>query len=188
MLQTDEELMGQTKQGDLAAFGVLFDRYQPRLVAFLTRFCGDHGTAEDLAQDAFWRIWEGRGSYDTGRRFDTWLFVVAKNAALNQIRQATRHRSVPIDSLAEGEWASSMPDAIQIDRRDAVRAALQQLPTDQRLILILREYEGLSHREVAEVMGCSEGAARALAHRARAVLREHLRPLLLEHEDRCHAR
>jgi len=184
---TDEELMHRAQQNDIAAFGLLFDRYQARLVALLVRFCGDLAQAEDLAQEALWRAWENRHRYDTRRLFSTWLFVVARNVALNQRKRVASQRSVSLTTVAEVVVAQSDLDAFAL--RDEVRGALLKLPPEQRLCVIFHEYEGFSYREAAEILGCSEGAARVMAHRARLALRESLRPMLdsLDSEE-CYVR
>lgn len=189
---SDEQLMQRAAAGDVGAFGELFDRYQPRLLAFLTRFLGDVSLAEDAAQEAFWRAWEYRGTYDVTKRFSSWLYVIAKNTAVTEAKKPHR-RTVSLSSLEEDGHsavdqlpaaASGEPHTALSTRilRDEVRAALQALPRDQRLCLVLREYEHLSHREAAEVMGCSEGAVRVLAFRARRALARLLKSSL-ESED-----
>jgi len=180
---TDEELMCQIQGGEVSALGGIFDRYQARLVAFLARFTGDAALAEDLAQTTLWRVWENRGQYDPQRPFHTWLFVVAKNVALNHLKGNARRPVVSLSAIPEEDWATPPPgEAFQV--RDEVRRALGNLPADQRLCLILREYEGLSYRETAAILECSEGAARILSFRARQALRKMLRSLI-ESEDCC---
>ena len=165
VVTTDEELMRRVQGNEVAALGEIFDRYQARLVAFLLRFCGDRAQAEDLAQESLWRVWENRSRYESRRPFSTWLFVVAKNVALNQKKHAACLHSVSLTSLSETEpSAKGETDGFAV--RDGVREALLKLPPDQRLCIILHEYEGFSYREVGEILGNSEGAARGLAHRA----------------------
>lgn len=80
--EPDDELMRQTQGGDLDALGALFDRHQPRLYAFLCRLVGDPATAEDVAQEAFWRVWRHRAAYDARRGFAPWLYGIARHLAL----------------------------------------------------------------------------------------------------------
>jgi RNA polymerase sigma-70 factor (ECF subfamily) len=186
----DEQLMLRAVGGDVEAFGELYDRYQPRLLAFLSRLCGDVSTAEDAVQDAFRRAWEYRTSF-RGSGFRAWLYVIAKNAALAERRSRVRAES--FSALDSDEW-ERIPEAPEAEPgrraeaeflREEVRRALLELPREQRLCLILREYEELSHRETAEVLGCSEGAVRVLAYRARRALAKRLRGALegAESED-----
>jgi RNA polymerase sigma-70 factor (ECF subfamily) len=193
MADSDEELMRRAGRGDREALGRLFDRHQPALFAFLCRFLGDAATAEDVVQDVFWRVWERRTIFDGSRRFTTWLYVIARHTALNEVKKPYR-RAAPLSELSEElQEHLQMPDDAPLGSdlairdlylREKVREALQALPPDQRLCLILREYEGRSHAEIGEILGCSEGYARVLAHRARAALRVLLRPLL-KREGNC---
>lgn len=186
MEPTDEQLMRHVTAGETAALGVLFDRYEPRLTAFLTRFLGERAVAEDVAQDTFWKVWENRAVYDSRRQsFRVFLYVVARNLARNEHNRAGRRRTVPLDHEVGGE--SSEGPAHVSERRyvqDCVRTALLTLPEEQRLCVVLREYEGYSFRETAQVLGVSEVHARVLAFRARARLK-HLLVHLLESEP-CH--
>jgi RNA polymerase sigma-70 factor (ECF subfamily) len=192
MVVSDEALMERAGRGDLAAFGELFDRHQPGLCAFLCRFLGDAATAEDVAQDAFWRAWQYRASFDAARPFAPWLYAIARRAALDERGKPHRRDTTWSDLSPAGQERAAAPadtpgaDALieALTVRDQVREALRALPPDQRLCVILREYEGRSHGEIAAILGCSEGNARVLTHRARRALRELLRPLL-EGEGSC---
>lgn len=190
MAASDEELMTRAARGDLAAFGALFDRHQPRIYAFLCRFLGSASGAEDVTQEVFWRIWQYRATYHRRSAFLTWAYSIARNAGLDEMRKAAR-RPRSLEELNEVEQETApglnghrLPDEEVLALRETVRTALQSLPEEQRLCLILREYEGRSHAEIGEILGCSEGAARVLTHRARKALRSRLEPLL-ESEESC---
>src|SRR5437879_5180518 len=86
---SDEVLMGRARDGDREAFSALFDRYVAPLHAFLSRMTGDSALAEDLVQDSFWRVWAHRSSYRTGSRFATWLYSIARHAALNALKRSS---------------------------------------------------------------------------------------------------
>jgi len=192
MAACDEELMQRTAGGDLSALGELFDRHRPALFRFLCRFLGEAATAEDTAQEVFWRVWQHRATFHRDRSFRAWLYVIARHAALDELRKSRRtlafselseEQRVRLQAAGDGAlFASAMAD--RLDLRSQVREALQALPPDQRMSLILREYEERSHREIGEIMGCSEGAARVLVHRARRALRGVLGPLL-KGEESC---
>lgn len=192
MAASDEELMARAARGDLAAFGALFDRHQPRIYAFLCRFLGSAAGAEDVTQEVFWRIWRYRATYEPGAAFLTWAYSIARNAGLDEIRNASR-RPGSLEELGAAEQEARPglnghrrpEEEVQVlALREAVRRALALLPEEQRLCLILREYEGRSHAEIAAILGCSEGAARVLSHRARKALRSRLEPLV-ESEESC---
>lgn len=176
---TDEQCMERASRGDIAAYGVLFDRHQPRLVAFLTRFLGDRALAEDMAQEAFWNVWRRRETFNTRQSFRVFLYVVGKNLALNELASARRQRTV---SLAAVEEHAGPDDTAGWSARRqvqcTVRKALKELPDDQRLCVLLREYDGCSYGETARILGCSEVHARVLAFRARNRLKRLLEPLL----------
>jgi RNA polymerase sigma-70 factor, ECF subfamily len=167
---SDAALMRQAQDGDREAFAVLYVRHRPALTAFLTRFTGSMTLAEDLAQESFVRIWEARGRFDTRRAFKVWLYVAAKNLALNALK-ARRTQALPEELVEE---RGARPSVLA----EAVAEALQALPEPQRLVLVLTVYEQFSHREAAEAMGCTEVAARVLAFRARQALKKRLAPLL----------
>jgi RNA polymerase sigma-70 factor (ECF subfamily) len=185
--------MARVSDNDTAALGELFDRYHAPLFAFLLRLAGDRALAEDIAQEVFWRLWQQRSRYDPERSFSTWLYTIARHTAWNELQRA-EHRTCCYSDLSEGEQQrfeaqgvdpSASPPEEQVlaaARRSQVQAALQTLPREQRLCLLLREYEGRSHREIGVILGCSEGAARVLTHRARRALRP-LLASLWEDED-----
>lgn len=179
---SDEQLMARVGRDDTAALGELFDRYHPPLFAFLLRVAGDRAVAEDLAQEVFWRLWEQRTRFDPDRSFAAWLYTIARRLAWNEL-QCAAHRTARFSELSEteqrrfeaqgGEPHTIPPEeaVLAAAGRSQVQAALQTLPPDQRLCIVLREYEGRSHREIGEILGCSEGNARVLTHRARRALR-----------------
>jgi RNA polymerase sigma-70 factor (ECF subfamily) len=193
---SDERLMARVGQNDTAALGELFDRYRPPLFLFLLRMIGDRSAAEDLVQEAFWRLWQHRAGFDPERSFSTWLYTIARRLAWNQM-QSAGHRTKRFSELSEAEQERlcGRPDgggepspeasALAADHRARVQAALRSLPADQRLCLVLREYEGRSHREIGAILGCSEGNARVLTHRARRALKPLLKSILESEEEPC---
>lgn len=195
---SDAELMGRIRSGDLEALGNLFERYQPAIHAFLCRFLGNAAAAEDAVQEVFWRVWQHRSTYDGRCGFTPWLYVIARHTALDEVRRRKRH-ATPFSGLREGQeeqlgtadlaTPGSEASVRRLTLREQVQAALLHLPPEQRTCLILREYEGKSHREIAEILGCSEANARVLSHRARQALRRRLQPMLeaerRESEESC---
>jgi RNA polymerase sigma-70 factor (ECF subfamily) len=190
---SDEQLMARVGRDDLAALGELFNRHRPPLFAFLLRVLGDRAAAEDLVQEVFWRLWERRTDFDPERRFSTWLYTMTRRLAWNEL-QCARRRTMRFSELSETEQQQFEAGpgecpleemVLAADQRARVQEALQSLPPDQRLCLVLREYEGRSHREIGEILGCSEGNARVLAHRARQALRPLLESLLESEEEPC---
>jgi RNA polymerase sigma factor (sigma-70 family) len=178
--EPDEKLMQRTSRGDLAAFGELFDRHQPAVYAFLSRFLGNATWAEDVVQEVFWRVWRYRHSFDSAQRFAAWLYGIARHTALTEARRS-HHQELSLDQLPAGERETGATNeggawsddglVEDLTLREQVRLALQKLPPDQRSCLILREYEQRSYQEIAAILECTPENARVLAFRARRTLR-----------------
>lgn len=182
-------LMLAYQGGDEAAFEELVERYSGRVFALVTRFLGPGPLVEDLVQEVFLRVVRSRASYEPQARFGTWLYRIAFNLCSNQReRQLPRAMRSLEGALAaeesrepEDEATPSPSEGLErSDAVEAVRAALDRLPDNQRMALVLSKYEGFSHAEIAEVLESSEKAVKSLVHRARERLRELLRPFLQE--------
>lgn len=178
-LLSDEELMDQYTAGNSAAFNELFRRFVPRLTRFLTPIVGE-SSAPDLVQLTFLKLHENRHRYRVGAKVSTWVFTIAKNAAYDVLRSAPRRREV----FDEDAGKNVPQDAPMRDLwRDArLRAALDQLPQEQRDVLVLYWFGDLSFDEVASVIGITSPAARARAYRAYETLRQQLKGFHLELE------
>jgi RNA polymerase sigma-70 factor (ECF subfamily) len=163
---TDEELMDRYCAGDLESFDELFKRYTPRLVRFLTNMVGT-AQAVDIAQITFLKIHENRHRYRAGATVASWVFTIARNTALDHLRSAPKRREV---YGIETEHAADSPKRDRL-RDDQVREAIQKLPDDQRQVILLHWYGGLTFEEVAKVVGASGAAVRVRAHRAYKKLR-----------------
>jgi len=183
--EADAEAMTRLRGGDDLALNELMARWQQPLVNFLARFCGDEGTALDLAQETFVRVYEARARYDTRGKFATWLYTIAGNLARNSHRWQQRHPTVSLDAPTDengGTLATHLPDtalapdanAEACECASAVRAAIAELPEDQRTIVLLSEYEDRSHADIAAVLTCTTKAVETRLYRARQTLREKL--------------
>jgi RNA polymerase sigma factor (sigma-70 family) len=172
---SDDEAMRGVAAGDSAALAALFDRHKARLFGFLYHLVGDRDTAEDLVGETFLRVYRARSHYRAGTGFTPWLFAIARNLALGELR----HRGVVSRAYQRlTREAASEEDTWDVGRqeaRDRVRAALARLPEEQRSALLLKEYYQLDYGEIGQVLGCSEAAARARTYRGRITLREALR-------------
>jgi RNA polymerase sigma-70 factor (ECF subfamily) len=177
--------MARLRDGDDLALNELMARWQQPLASYLMRFCGNEATALDLAQDTFVRVYEARARYDTRGKFATWLYTIAGNLARNSHRWQQRHPSVSLDAPSDengGTLATHLPDAAPApdesadadERAHAVRAAIAELPEDQRTIVLLSEYEDRSHADIAAVLTCTPKAVETRLYRARQTLREKL--------------
>jgi RNA polymerase sigma-70 factor (ECF subfamily) len=172
-LSPDDDAMRRVAAGDATALAALFERHRHRLFGFLCHLVGDPATAEDLLGETFLRVYQARTRYRAGG-FLPWLFRIARNLAVGELRRrGAQHRAC--ERLSREPESGSDWDAGRVDARERVQAALQTLPEEQRAALVLREYLEMDYREIAQVLGCSEEAARARTYRGRSALREALR-------------
>jgi RNA polymerase sigma-70 factor (ECF subfamily) len=182
----DVRLMLSFRAGDAAAFDALFERWARPLLRYLERMVRDPGAAEELVQEAFLRVYRARERYEPDARFSTWLYRIATNLALNELRRPRRrdpHESLGDEHGLEAPLPASdeLADARQRARR--LEAALAELPERQRAALWLSAVEGLSYAEVAASLEVSESAVKALVHRARSRLADRLETKLSGGED-----
>ena len=166
---SDEELMRAVGSGDLNAFEQIVLRHQKSAWHIAYRFLGDRTTAEDVAQEAFLKILEAAERYRPTARFRTYLHRVVTRVCLDHARK--RQPAYVEDLSAAAARSPSPPDAVGSQERDeAVRKALNTLPPNQRMAVVLRYFEGLSGREIAAAMQVSvKGVERLLARARRAL-------------------
>lgn len=189
-LDPDAALMLRVKQGDTAAFTVLVEKYKQPVMNLAWRTLRDETEAEDLAQNVFVQAWKSAERYQATAKFSTWLFTIARNLCLNEIRRRVRHPAESLDQTRDD--AEEQPLYQVVDKRstaapeemlrgeleDKVDEALMALPENQRTALLLCRQEELSYEEIAEVLGCSLSATKSLIHRARETLKIRLKPYL----------
>ncbi len=170
---TSEELMSQVRDGDVGQLRLLFDRHHPSLFGYFYRLTGSHETAEDLAQDVFFRLLKYRTGYRASGEFTVWLYRIARNVWADHGRQ--RMRDPALGSL-EVEPAGSDPGPLRRmeEQRQLglLQRALAQLPEDKREVLILSRLEGLKYEQIAQLVGCSLPAVKVRIHRALKQLRD----------------
>jgi RNA polymerase sigma-70 factor (ECF subfamily) len=169
-------LIERARAGDRAAFGELVRRHRDAVYRFAARWLGDPDLALDVAQDVFVRAFDGLKNYRGDSRFRTWLFSITLNVVRSSARRQKRRGEIRLDTGADFPDLRTPPDA-KAARADAfARAAreLATLPEKQRGAVTLRIYEGLSFKEIGEILGCSEGAARVNYHHGITKLREAL--------------
>ena len=167
---TDEEAMRRVRlAGDPAAFAQLVGRWEAKVRRLCVRMTGDEHRGEDLAQEAFARVFANRHRYADGKRFSTWLWRIALNLCFEEGRRAKRRAEGAIepgaraaDAAAGAASAAASPDeqVIGRERVDLVRAAVAALPETLRVVVLLREYEGMTCREIAEVLEIPEGTVK----------------------------
>jgi RNA polymerase sigma-70 factor (ECF subfamily) len=149
---------------------------------FIYHVIGDYHRAEDLCQETFIRVHRNTARYRSRNKFKGWIFRIASNLCRNELRYRYRHSSDSLDFLTEGGEShlfadlSNMPDALyeRKERAIMVRKAIKGLPENQRLAIVMREYESLRYDEIAAALGCSVSAVKSIIHRARQSLRKAL--------------
>lgn len=188
MKPEDAVLVERSRAGDLSAFEVLVERYRQRVWRLAYNVLRDGEEAWDVAQEAFIRAWQALGSFRGQSAFYTWLFRITMNLATDRARQrASRGRAFGAERVPEEDWDRVMVDreatpvdiAVRAQDRERIQAALAALPEHHRTIIMLSDLEGLSYREIAEVLDIPMGTVMSRLHNARKRLREALGPLLL---------
>lgn len=185
----DRADMERLSAGHDAALNDLMERHAPAVFRFLYRMLGDEDDANDLAQEAFVRVFRARDKFRPTEKFSAWLFTIAGNLARNQIRWRSRHPNVSLDAASDSAdqplgntlaaAAASPPEAaLAAERAAAVRAAVRQLPQDLREAIVLCEWEEKSMAEAAAIVGASPKAVESRLYRARQMLREKLKSWL----------
>jgi len=186
----DALLMLRVKRGDRVAFTELVEKYKQPVMNLVYRTLHDEAEAEDLAQVVFLQVYKSAKRYESRAKFSTWLFTIARNLCLNEIRRRSRH---PADSLEEAHAEHEDQPRQQYEDKSSVappekllhgelaqkiEEALAGLPENQRTAILLCRQEELSYEEIAEILGCSLSATKSLIHRGRETLKEKLKPYL----------
>ncbi|NLV30208.1 MAG: sigma-70 family RNA polymerase sigma factor [Acidobacteria bacterium] len=187
----DTELMLLFQAGDEGAFEALFARHSRPLIRFASRFVHNRERAEELAQEILLKVYEGADRYRPTAKFTTWLYRIATNVCLNEIRRPwfrAARRSIdasPEAAVATHRELRTDPDPVRDLERQAIARALAEalslIPDRQRAAFILNKYQELSYAEVGEVMKTSEKAVKSMIHRAREALAARLAPMLPEY-------
>jgi RNA polymerase sigma-70 factor (ECF subfamily) len=189
-LDPDAALMLRVQQGDMAAFEELVENYKQPVINLLFRTLRDATEAEDLAQHVFLQVFKSAHRYRVTAKFSTWLYTIARNLCLNEIRRRSRH---PADSLDaphpdnedqpirqyEDTRNALPPDLVLRDElTHKIEEALASLPENQRTAILLFREDEMSYEEIAKVLGCSLSATKSLIHRGRETLKLKLKPYL----------
>ena len=186
--ESDQQLVARVQSGDKRAFEVLVLKYQHRIYSLISRFVRDSDEVQDVAQEAFIKAYRALGSFRGDSAFYTWLYRIAINTAKNYlVSRSRRPRGVDlgIEDAEQLEVAASLrdiagPEALLMteELEQAVNTAIRNLPDDLRTALTLREFEGLSYEEIAEVMACPVGTVRSRIFRAREAVDSAILPLV----------
>lgn len=183
MREPDATLVARALRGDEAAAHEIVDRYAPELYGLAFSMVGNAADAEDVLQETFAGAFRGLGSFEGRSSLKTWLTRILVRQAARCHRSRGAHRAVPLDSLSEpakavlaGRVAS--PSTEQTDLRMDVQAVLEGLSSEHRDVLVMRELQGMSYREMAEALGVPQGTVESRLFRARRQLAERLRDYL----------
>ena len=189
----DAVLMLRVKRGDRAAFAELVEKYKQPVMNLVYRTLRDETEAEDLAQNVFLQVYKSARRYESRARFSTWLFTIARNLCLNEIRRRSRHPAESIEETqAENESRDGGTQRQYEDKRvfppaekllhgelaKKIEEALAELPENQRAAILLCRQDELSYEEISEILNCSLSATKSLIHRGRETLKEKLKPYL----------
>jgi RNA polymerase sigma-70 factor (ECF subfamily) len=171
--QSDNELIAHSLRGDMAAFGTLVLRHRQMVVGIAYRVCGDAAMAEDIAQETFIRVWEKLSSYRPGGNFRGWICRIASNLTIDALRR--NKPTIDIEkTVLESPGDRPETAALRNERANAVRAAMMRLPVHSRMALVLREYEGLSYREISDGLDIPIGTVKSRLNDARRRLKAEL--------------
>jgi RNA polymerase sigma-70 factor, ECF subfamily len=189
---TDHRLLEATRTGDEVAFAELVRRYRNQITNYVYRMTNDYDLAVDLAQETFMRVYAAAERYQTSYAFSTYIYRIATNLAISELRRRKRRRLVSLSSFFRERESPSdsteleMPDAgplqdatfAEDERRAAVARAIATLPEKYRAPLVLRDVEERSYEEIAAILRMNEGTVKSRINRARSFLRDKLQAYL----------
>jgi len=183
---SDHALIQATRGGDEAAFGQIISRYRSPITNYLYRFLNDYEEAVDLAQETFVRVYFALDRYHTGYAFSTYIYRIATNLAISELRRRKRRRLLSLTGLfqndEDGNVEFQLADDRQLqdlalvedERSDVIARAIASLPEKYRIAVILRDVEGRSYEEIAEIMDLGLGTTKSRISRGRGLLKDKL--------------
>jgi len=189
---TDHRLLEATKAGDEVAFAEIVRRYRNQITNYVYRMTNDYDLGVDLAQETFMRVYAAAERYQTSYAFSTYIYRIATNLAISELRRRKRRRLVSLSSFFRERESPAdtceldMPDTVPLqdatyvedERRAAVARAIATLPEKYRAPLVLRDVEERSYEEIASILQMNEGTVKSRINRARTFLRDKLRAYL----------
>ena len=186
----DHEVVQRSLEGDTRAFGEIVARYDQRLLNFVYRSIGDRERGQDLVQETFVRVYRHLHRFDQTKKFSTWIYTIASNLAKNELRNRSRNPLVLFQTIKRNwdadhrplEWEDTQykPDDLFRKRhlREKVEEAVTHLPEHHRIVFVLRELEGKTYEEIAEITGCNLGTVKSRLNRARNNFASIIAPLI----------
>ena len=186
MRSDDEQLLTRAAQGDLEAFGSLYERYVERIYNYIYYRTGSTYDSEDLTERVFMRAMRHiRNYHDRGLPFSAWLYRIAHNLVANWHRDNNRRKEIPLDegfvSYRHGEHPET--ELLRLEEREHLLRAIRTLPAERQQLLILKFVEHLSNAEIGQIMGRTEGAVKSLYHRTLLAVRSEFGVNLIDTTD-----
>ena len=187
---TDSQVVQASLDGDARAFSELVSRYDQRLLNFVYRTIGDRERAQDLVQETFVRVYRHLQRFDQDKKFSTWIYTIASNLAKNELRNRSRNPLILFQTIKKSwdsdhrplEWEDTQykPDDLFRKRhlRQKVEEAVKQLPEHHRIVFVLREMEGKTYEEIADITGCNLGTVKSRLNRARNNFAQIIAPMI----------
>ena len=184
----DLELVQRCKSGELSAFETLVLRHQDKIFNLVLRYVGNREDAADITQEVFLKAYRAMGSFAERSSFGTWLYRIAVNTALSFMRKQ-RSGGHPISLSAQNDEGHGQPheppdhnqplnELSREETEQAVQQAISSLDEEYRIVVILKDIEGLNYETIAGILGCPKGTVKSRLHRARLILRDKLKRLL----------
>ena len=179
MLDPDAKLMLQFKRGEEDCFEQLMKKYKNRVVNIIYKFIGDRDEAKDLAIEVFLRVYKSAKNYQAISKFSTYLYKIAVNLCLNELRRRKKHRVISLNmSVFPDQFPSPLSILEQREKNALIKKMIDTLPSSQKTALILQTYEGLSYKDISKILDCSVKGVERRLHRAKINLKKKLGPYL----------
>ncbi len=178
--QRDYNLIKRVQNGDMVAFSEIVDRYKNRLMNTIVRMISSQQEAEDIVQETFLRVYQHRDSFDFRHCFSTWLYTIALNLARNELRKRKRFKFFDIFDMQGHESEISVEMKLPSNISKILEKAIESLPEKYKTAFMLRDIQEQSYEEVAKIMNIPLGTVKSRVNRARALLRDKLKPRMEE--------
>jgi len=196
MQPDDGELMQKVMEGDMRAFDVLVRRWEHQLFNLIYRIVGDFETSKDIRQEVLMRVYQAAKRYRPRSQFKAWLYRIAVNCSINELRKRERRQMLPLTMLYQNRDGEQQPlesilpdpnpgpdEVIQRNEiAECIRDALRRLPDEQRIVVVLRHYEGMKFQQIASLLNCPLGTVKSRMHHGLERLRVMLKNIRWEGE------
>jgi len=178
--RSDNQLIAQVARGDIAAYEILYDRYSPSVMGLAMKITGDRALAEEVVQETFWRVWSKADLFQPQRgAFTNWFYGIARNLSVDMLRRQ-RAQGRPVNEMEQiieqaADPSPDVPEAAWLNsRRQQMRAAIETLPAEQRAVIEMAYFRGMTRQEIANATGEPLGTIHTRARLALQKLRDEL--------------